>query len=349
MMLFVLLALVGVLLLVAGGVILTVYLKNKSLAALRPVGASILRWQWVKGLLYWGILSVGTMSECVFIAASLWMTVNSSVHDLVLLLLTEADTVHLSWLATMAFVAVPEFILALALVTTISHIQLCIYNHKDIASYIWAFLYGLPTLSFLVLSVVVISNSMLSTHYVLPDWMIVTRGLSGYMYGFVALLYWQLGTPQEVNRLKEKDDFISGLIAESRSLSDRIGALTLELEQQKKAFDESLTEQNRLVAELQKADSSALDGYSQECLEWLQSGIKTVTVDEISQFTGHSKQKLIKTKFQRSARNKDLILVSSLVEWLKNTPAPAGKISVLPVNGASNEDRNTDNLERLTV
>ncbi len=345
-MVFLILAIAaGIVLLAAGGIVGIVYFRKKSLSSLRPVGDSILHWQWTKALIYWGVISVGTMSECIFLLASLWMTVNSSVHQFVLLFMSEEMTRYLSWLATVAFVAVPEFILALALVTTISHFRVWWYDKKDVASAVWAVLYGLPTLAFLFLSVVVISNSMLSTHYELPNWMVVMRGLAGYMYGFVAILYWQLGVPQEVDRLKKKDTFADELVEQARVLSEQIDALKAELEQQKHAFAESKAQQKRLVEELQKSDEVALQAYPQECLDWLKSGAKTALVDDICRFTGFSKRKITNANLARSPRNPDLVLISSLVSWMKNTPPPAGKLSVLP---RINEDIDTENLESVT-
>jgi hypothetical protein len=341
---------IGILLLAAAGVVLGVYLKHKSLDPLKPFCSNVLHWRWVKAFLYWLIISVGTMSECVFLIASLWMTVNSSVHDFVRLFLSEDATIHLSWLATVTFVAVPEFILALALVTTISHIRVWWYSKKDIASATWAVLYGLPTLAFLILSVVVISNSMLSTHYKLDDWMVVVRGLAGYMYGFVAILYWQLGNPQEVDRLKQKDDFISQLVENARLLTEQIDGLKAEMERQKNVLAEQKTAHKRLIEETQKSDDAALQAYGDEVIQWLRSGVKTVLPDEIIRFTGFSKRKITNAldsgKLQVSPRNKDLILVSSLISWLKTTPSPVNKLSI--VRPIEEDDSDTDELESVT-
>jgi hypothetical protein len=352
MRLYISLGVLGALALVVMIVVLGVYLKTKSLDTLKPIWDNILHWQWVKQVLYWSVISVGTISEGAFLAASLWVTINASVHSFVRLFLLEDQTKNVSKLAETTFVGVPEFILALALTTTISHIRTWIYDRKDYASLVWSILYGLPTLSFLVLSVVTVSNSMLAIDYTLPDWMIVVRGLSGYMYGFVAILYWQLGTPQEVDRLKQKDLLNDQLVEANRLLVEENDHLKATIEGQKTAFAESKARQKQLLEELQKSDDAALQAYGDECIQWLRSGVKTVLPDEIVRFTGHSKRKITNAlqdnKLQSSPRNKDLILVSSLITWLKNTPPPVAKLTLVSPNDSDNDPDSLD-LESVSV
>src|SRR5438105_461279 len=88
---------------------------------------SVLTWEWTKKLLYWLIISAGTMSECVFLIASLWMSINASVHPLILLVMNEDTAKHISELSTAAYVALPELILGLAFVTVIAHIRVWFY------------------------------------------------------------------------------------------------------------------------------------------------------------------------------------------------------------------------------
>jgi hypothetical protein len=363
---------------------------------MKIIWQSIITWNWTKKLLYWIILSAGTMSECVFLVASLWVTINKSVHSFVLIFLSEATTIHLSQLATVAYVGLPECILSLAIVTTLSHIRTFNYSDKkDWAALTWSVLYGLPTFIFLALSLYTIGCSLLSMSFELPPYMIVLRGLAGYSYGIIALLYSQLGVPQEKDRLAKKDETITKLgqdntlslatlrqekdliIAELQRKADEmiaklrqekdaiiaklqqdnefnlakinqekdfmIAQLSLENEQmqtkidsqngeleiQKELLAESKTAQTQLLNAVHKSTDEALQAYSEECNQWLKSGVKTVTLDEITHFTGHSKRKIdaaiTKGLLQTASRNKELILMSSLMEWLKITPAPAPK------------------------
>jgi hypothetical protein len=238
----------------------------------------------------------------------------------------------------------------------------------------WSILYGLPTLVFLILSVYTIACSVVSVGFQLaPGWIIV-RALAAYMFGFVALLYWQLGQPQETDRLqlkddtianlqkengvkladlgKEKDDMIADLrhkadiiIAdlrkEKQSLEATIVIQKAEIEKQNELLAESKTAQSELIKAIHKSDEAALQAYSEECNRWLKSGVKTASLDEVNRFSGHSKRKienaLSKGILQSAPRNKDLILMSSLVNWLKTVQPSTGKTDEAPLLHLVNE------------
>ena len=223
-------------------------------------------------------------------------------------------------------------------------------SRKHAAPWLWSILYGLPTGVFLVLSLITLGNAVVSVDFTMPPSLVVTRALAGYMFAFTSLLYTQLGVPQEKDRMIQKDaeiavlqkrseaelaDFIrgsdlkiaslthetnlkiTGLAEENRRLAAVIENQTSDLERQKK-------QQSELENALNESNKSALDAYSDECINWLMSGAKTVIVEEITRFTGHSKRRLNNAieggKIQVSPRNKSLILVSSLIEWLEQNP-----------------------------
>ncbi len=339
----------------------------------RGVLKDVLTWNWTKSLLYWLIISAGTMSECVFLLASLWMSVNSSVHTLVLLFVSEDASGHISQFATAAYVALPECILGLAFVTVISHIRVWLYC-RSISAAIWTVLYGLPTLVFLVLSLITLGCSVTSTNFQMPEQLIVTRALAGYMFAFTSLLHSQLGVPQERERLQEKDDIIAelqqenemnlaalrqekddlildlrhkadtiiaALRQEKQSLLATLESQSGEIEKQKELLAESKHAQKQLIEAVNKSDGAALQAYSDECLSWLKSGVKTAFVEEITRYTGHSKRKIegaiTKGYLQTSPRNKDLILISSLVTWLKSVQPSVGKAEETPMLHIVNE------------
>lgn len=306
---------------------------------------SLITWEWTKKFLHWLIISAGTVSECAFLIASLWMSLNSSVHPLVRLAMSEDTAVHISEFATAAYVALPEMILGLAFVVTIGHIRLWLYDKKNYSAVIWSVLYGLPTLVFLTLSLFTLGSSVTSTRFIMPEYLIVVRALAGYMFAFTSLLYTQLGKPQEVDRLVKKDVFIAELKEENAAtlatLQQEKDAMIADLEKEnarlkddlsqvKQLLTESKNTQTELLKAVNKSSEDALQAYSAECINWLKSGIKTVSSEEITRYTGHSKRKIdgaiTKGYLQLAPRNKELILVSSLVEWLKNTPPPAVKI-----------------------
>jgi len=96
-----------------------------------------------------------------------------------------------------------------------------------------------------------------------------------------------------------------------------------------------------LINAVHKSSEDALQAYSEECLNWLRSGTKTVSLEEITRYTGHSKRKIEgainKGYLQTASRNKELILVSSLVSWLKSVQPSTGKTEETPMLHIVNE------------
>jgi len=58
---------------------------------------------------------------------------------------------------------------------------------------------------------------------------------------------------------------------------------------------------------------------------WLAKGKKSATIEEIMQVTGQSKRRLNRAPLQRSSRNRELIHIRSVIEWLKTAPLPSQK------------------------
>ena len=67
--------------------------------------------------------------------------------------------------------------------------------------------------------------------------------------------------------------------------------------------------------------------YPRVASEWLANNRKTATLDEIAEITGHAKRRLSKAPFRRASRNPELILISSVIEWLKTAPMPSNNES----------------------
>lgn len=329
-------------------------IKATAASIAKNTGRSIITWEWTKKLLHWIIISAGTMSECVFLIASLWVSINANVHTFVLLFINEDTTKHITELATTAYVALPECIVGLAVVVTLSHIRMVMYNRRDFRAYIWSGLYGLPTLVFLVLSLVTLGNAVNNINFQMPGYLVVTRALAGYMFAFTSLLYTQVGMPQEKDRLAKKDTMLAELRAEkdteisdlrlemgdkisqleslARQLNEKLESETTRLNaiisQQNQDLQKTKRQNDELVNAVNKSSEDALQAYSAECIDWLKSEPKSVNVEEITRFTGHSKRKVSNAndagKFKHPGRNKELILKSSLVEWLElNPPTPA--------------------------
>lgn len=324
-------------------------MKNYLTSAKAKIDA-FLSWQWVKRFLYWLVVSAGTVSECVFLVASIWVSVNATVHPLMLKLMSEPVTVTLSQLAVSAFTSLPEVILGLAVVTTYGHIKFfCIHRRKS--SLVWAILFGLPTVVFASLTTWTLASSALQIGYQMPSVLVATRVLAGYAYGFLSMLFVLIGEPDSA-------DYVAGLKGEIDNLNQEIERLTsrfetalstananfkiamnakqndfeyqlnLVIEQSKNEiehFQNLLKSQNEQVQKLSERASSLtsqeLENYPKVISELVNQRVKTVSVDDLSQLTGISKRRINAAKMlQRTSRNKDLIFVSSAVEWLKTMP-----------------------------
>src|SRR5260370_41293153 len=78
---------------------------TRALVVAQATGRSMFSWSWTKSLLYWLILSGGTMAELAFLVGAIWMSLNATVHPFILMFLSEDQTRYLSFLATSAYVA----------------------------------------------------------------------------------------------------------------------------------------------------------------------------------------------------------------------------------------------------
>jgi hypothetical protein len=174
--------------------------------------------------------------------------------------------------------------------------------------------------------------------------MIVTRALAGFLYAITSLLYWQLGHEQEADRLAERDTAISQLQARIEALNQSFETKVVELSNQLKARDEQV---NRLAERASSLTRDALDNYPKVMMEWIEKGVKTVSVNEIEQVTGLSRQRINAAvkggKIQRDNRNKELLRVSSVIEWLKTIPV------IESSNGISHGDTPPLGLPALSV
>lgn len=316
----------------------------------KKIGTNLFHWTWTKSLLFWIIISAGTFSELAFLLASTWMSVNAAEHSFVLMFMNQLQSEQVGYFAKSAYVVLPVFILPLGITTTLTHLRTWRHTRTFVhSSGIWFTLYLLPTITFLVIDVFIIGNSN-TEHYTLPDVLVTLRSIMAYTYGLVAIIYYFNGKQQEADRLREKDTIIEELRQENtvslttlRQEKDAIIlALRREVESQKEVLADYKNAHAQLLNMHNKSSEDALQAYSEECKNWLKSGIKTASIEEITRYTGHSKRKIegaiTKGSLQKSTRNKELILVSSLSEWLKNTPPSAAKILQFPAEKEPSTD-----------
>jgi len=327
-----------------------------------PTGIQyILSWRWVKQFLYWLIISAGTIAECCFLIASLWMSINSSVHPMVLTMMSEQKSVQLSYIATTIFTALPELIVAMALVTTINHCKNIRRERKYWYTWVWPILFGIPSLVFLYISIMTVSCSVLKVNYVMPDWGIVSRALAGYTFAIVYLLYEKLGEPcyaserkameqtiadQKMEMEQAKSHFEDALKTANSNFTIAMQSKQSEFEYQIKAIEhlQNLLETKSMQVEKLSERASSLEReelafYPKVQSLWIEKAKRTVSIDEIVDVTGLSKQRIRAAitggKIARDNRNKELFRVSSVVEWLKTIPASEAPIPVM--NSHSNE------------
>lgn len=325
---------------------------SKAKKAVTSFAHNLYSWEWTKALVYWLILSAGTASDLVFLLASLWMSVNANVHGLVLHYMSEDTATYLTYLATTAYVALPIFIVGLAVVQTVSHLKM--WNTGGFWSKLWAIIFGIPALTFLVMDFVTISCSVVNVTFTMPTFFVVLRADSAFIFAFGSLIFFFLGKPQEKERLAEKENIIDNLRAEMAAITAAFGqekdSLLAQFSQEKRSLlagfsqekdsllakidvqNDEIESLKTLLVETQKgftelhravnkSEDAALEAFGEECIHWLKTGDKSATAEEIARYTGFSKRKINNAieagKLQTTTRNKGLYLKTSVVSWLK--------------------------------
>jgi len=96
-----------------------------------------------------------------------------------------------------------------------------------------------------------------------------------------------------------------------------------------------------------------LNDYPSVYFTWIVKGLKSVSLDEIAEVTGHSKRRLVRhvgKAIIRTPKNPNLYLVSSVIKWLKTAPLPQAKSGEIPVIKLSNgHSKNTVKLDEFEV
>ncbi len=90
--------------------------------------------------------------------------------------------------------------------------------------------------------------------------------------------------------------------------------------------------------------------YPKIASEWLAKNQKSTTLEEVMRITGHSKRRLNRAPLQRSPRNKDMIRVNSVIEWLKTAPVPENadtSISVIDVVDTNERQEQNSHMDAV--
>lgn len=292
---------------------------------------NIRTWQWTKALLYWLVISAGTMSELAFMAAALWISINASVHALILNVMSESLSRGITQFSTAAYVALPELILGLAIVTTISHFKTWRYS-KDTICLAWAILYAIPTTVFLILSAITLWYSVNNASFILPPAGVSIRAMAGYWYALLSLLYWRLGQPQEKERLQKKDTLLTALTEEKEkmqaSYQSEIAGIRDEMASLYKQLEVAIAEKKSAYTQLHQHSEDALQAWGENVISLLNQQDKTILIDDIARETGLHRRVFLRAiegkEVQIKGTNKDRIWTPSLREWLERHPPKDG-------------------------
>jgi hypothetical protein len=209
-----------------------------------------------------------------------------------------------------------------------------------------------------------LTASSLQIGYAMPATLIATRALAGYVYGFLSMLFVLIGEPDTADYVAGlKEDYNQKVTALSKEIDQRQNQFEETMEQVKREFETTLNEKDRELNELrmlsksqnehvkaltEKASSLArhdLANYPKVVSELIETGKATVQIDDAVTLTGISRRRLNNANLKRHSRNRDLLMVNSLVEWLKTLPAP----SVEPVQFNGNGNSHSHDTDPLLL
>lgn len=311
----------------------------------KKVGKNLITWQWVESLFNWTLKSGGTLASILFLAAGIWLSVLNAVKGFIAAIMPTTTATMITYLAKTSFTALPEIILFLSALNTLDQIRMIRETDKGTLqrkmAWTWAWLFGLPTAGFIGYALFNIAGSLLSADYTMPDAVIVLRGLTCFVYALLVFIYNERGRECFASMVADLKANTAIMEAEYTSkiaaLNDQIEFLKDRFVQEKNALVEQYSSEvselsnklltqtyavNKLSERASSLASQGLENYSNEVNSWLESGLSTLTLERIVEATGHSKRKVLAAKLKTSTRNKQLYLVSSVLEWLRKTPPP---------------------------
>lgn len=302
--------------------------------------ADMISFHWFNRFVNWLVISGGVIAQSAFMLATLYVTACVVAHQLLTWIFWRCPQVIpvLNQVSVLIFSWIPELIVAAAMTTSIQHWKTG-FRTKYKWAFVWAVAYTIPTLVFLLMTIITILSfvslqEISANSYQVTGANLIMRVLFGWFYGVVGMLFDSVGKAGYAEMIdglrKNNQTLYTEKNEQIRQLMLQIEAQRGELQQQKQLLIESQKQQTLLLTESKRGTDNALEAYGEDCIKWLYSGSKTVTIDDINHNTGHSKQKIAKAKLRRSSRNPDLILMEGVIEWLKVTPPPAGKTETEP-------------------
>ena len=251
---------------------------------------------WFVSIVRQVIVTSGNIAESAFLAATLWIITNAVTHTLLTWYISAHTIELINYLSVIAFSALPELIIIPVVIICLSHWIVAI-NHKSKISATWAILYTIPAVFFLVLTIIAITRfvSTGGTNFIPasgPE--LVIRCLSGWFYAVINMLFKKIGEPHYASKLTDRDTEISQLKAEIDKLvadysTEKQNLLTshiAEIENLTLLLKTSTQQVNQLAERASTLELRGLENYQKVVEEWLNRGVKTVTVEEIMAVTG---------------------------------------------------------------
>jgi hypothetical protein len=229
--------------------------------------AYLFSFQWIVDLVHWMIDIGGNIAESAFLLATLFVTVEVVAHSWVTWIIYSPDVLSsINQACIITFTALPELIIFQAIAVSFDHCQLA-WRTKRIDAIAWAIAFAIPTLVFLVMTVITMTSfvsfeAVNKTTFQATGFMLVVRCLAGYWYGMVSMLFTKLGK-------KGYSHFFASLQTTISSLELKVSDSKKEKEETDKVISElqeklSLLEQDLFASRLKNATRKTKNFTSQK-------------------------------------------------------------------------------------
>lgn len=138
----------------------------------------------------WAVLTAGNVSEAALMFAALWITA-ASVEPDAINHLPYGIPAMLSAGSMFALTLLPEIIVYHAIATCYEYWRNTVTEKGNrIAYWPWAVLYSIPTIAFLVMTIITLCSFVSIGHtFTAPTWLLTARVLSGWSYGVIGLIH----------------------------------------------------------------------------------------------------------------------------------------------------------------
>jgi hypothetical protein len=143
----------------------------------------------------WIIRVSGSIAETALLFAVLWISGTSVAPGLIELFMSEKTMQYLVWLSLVTLALIPEIILGNAIINAAGRWHTVVHNRENILAWIWAILFTVPTLLFLILTALTL-NTLASAggNFVqASNGLVGLRCFAGWSYGLLELVHVGIG------------------------------------------------------------------------------------------------------------------------------------------------------------